>query len=230
MKTRFWIVLGRRSPLQGGPCAPGWSREISPIVFDDPFSSKTVEKGSFWEPPKSPNGSKTALSSIDRRLDPPKIVSGRGSGKNMKNQWEIHRKIIHFEMLKTSKTMPCAMNSRLSVFRKILKKLCLKGAQKSWFWIQNRPLGVEGSIYRVFWLDLGRCRSGGQKINKNRPFGHQGPKRDQRSEPRWWIAATDETPGPQGTGRGREIPPPSRGRGIESRVLLNHLSPEGWWA
>ena len=91
------------------------------------------------------------------------------------------------------------------------------------------PLGVEGSIYRVFWLDLGRCRSGGQKINKNRPFKHQGPKRDQRSEPPWWIAATDETPGPQGTGRGREIPPPSRGRGIESRVLLNHLSPEGWW-
>ena len=89
------------------------------------------------------------------------------------------------------------------------------------------PLGVEGSIYRVFWLDLGRCRSGGQKINKNRPFGYQEPKRDQRSEPRWWIAATDETQGPQGTGRGREIPPPSRGRGIESRVLLNHLSPGG---
>ena len=32
----------------------------------------------------------------------------------------------------------------------------------------------------------------------------------------------------EGVGGG-EISLPGRGTGIESRVLLNHLSPEGWW-
>ena len=54
-------------------------------------------------------------------------------GKNMKNQGKRRRKMIDFGMLKPSKTMPCAMNSRLSVFRKKLKNRWQKGTQKSCF-------------------------------------------------------------------------------------------------
>ena len=150
--------------------------------------------GSIFAPQEIRRGTKNRHFERRSAFWAPKVLSGRASEKNMKNRRKLDRKMIGFGMLKPSKTMACAMNSRLSVFRKILKKRCQKGTPKSWFWIQNLPLGVEGSIYRVFWLDLGRCRSGGQKINKNRPFGHQGPKRNQRGELQWWIAVTDETP------------------------------------
>ena len=88
-------------------------------------------------------------------------------------------------------------------FSEMLKNRCQKGPEKLWFKVQNRPLGVEGSIYSPFWIDFGRIEktwifqnhSEVQKINKNRPSGHQGPKRDQRGELQWRIAVTDETPG-----------------------------------
>ena len=44
---------------------------------------KRTQSG-FWDPPKTKNGSKIALFGLDQHFGPPKIVSGRGFGKNMK--------------------------------------------------------------------------------------------------------------------------------------------------
>ena len=56
--------------------------------------------GGFWDPPKSQNGSKIALLCIDWRLDPPKMVSGRGFGTNRKiNEKIIQKRTKHHEKM-----------------------------------------------------------------------------------------------------------------------------------
>ena len=64
------------------------------------------------------------------------------------------------------------------------------------------PLGIKGSIYRVFWLDLGRCRSGGQKINKIDPSGTKGRKGTKDPSPRGGLRRRTRPQGPRERGGG----------------------------
>ena len=70
--------------------APGRPDSYGLLDFLRFFGRKWRPKGGFRDPPKSQNGSKIALLCIDWRLDPPKMVSGRGFGTNRK----INEKII----------------------------------------------------------------------------------------------------------------------------------------
>ena len=138
----------------------------------------------MWEPPKFQNGFKTALSSIDRRLNPPKIISRKGSRKNMKNQSEIHRTIIDFGMLKPSKTMPSAMNSRLSVFLKMLKKYASRDPKSHSFGYKTDHWALKGRFIECFGLIWGDVARGVKKSIKIDPSGTKGRKGTKDPSPR----------------------------------------------
>ena len=70
--------------------APGSAPPYGGLDIFRFFGRKWSPKGGFRDPPKSQNGLKIALLCIDWRLDPPKMVSGRGFGTNRK----INEKII----------------------------------------------------------------------------------------------------------------------------------------
>ena len=118
----------------------------------------------------------------------PKVCSRRGSEKNMKNQRKMDGKMRGFGMLKPLKTMPCAMNSRLSAIQKKLENRCQNGSQKSWKIYKNRPLGCPRSIYSsILWI-MGCVEKsmffdvalGRPKIEKNR---HKGRRKVAMSSP-----------------------------------------------
>jgi hypothetical protein len=127
--------------------------------------------------------------------------------------------------------MPCAMNLRLSVFRKMLKNRCQKGPEKSWFKVKIDYRVLKNWFIVCFGLILDESKKHWffkiiprvKKSIKIDPKGRKGTKGESSGGGLRWRTR------PRGGGRGREIPPQSRGRRIETRVPLNHLSPEGWW-
>ena len=89
---------------------------------------------------------------------------------------------------------------------------------------------LKGRFIACFGLILDESKkrrfSEGRKIKKIDPWGTKGRKGTKGWSPSGGLRRRTR---PQGGGGGREIPPLGRGRGIDSRVPLNHLSPEGWW-
>ena len=65
----------------GAGSLPGRSDLFGLMLFWSLFGRKWSPQGSFLGPPEIQNATKIALLSIDRRLDPPKMVSGRGLEK-----------------------------------------------------------------------------------------------------------------------------------------------------
>ena len=78
------------------------SRTSPYYAFWSLLAETGAQKGSFLGPAWIQNGSKIAFLSIDRRLDPPKMTSGRGFGKNMKIWWKIDANIEGFWWLRTT--------------------------------------------------------------------------------------------------------------------------------
>ena len=79
----FWDVFGTIS--RPGRLADGF-RKLPGYHFWRQGGLKRCPMGPFLGPPWIQNGSKIAPSRIGWHLDPLKMVSGRGFGKNMKNQ------------------------------------------------------------------------------------------------------------------------------------------------
>ena len=80
MKMRSWSIFGAKSRpgrLQDAPRQLGYS------TFGASLVENVASRVDFW-PCKIQNRSKIRLVGLDRRLGPPKIVSGRGFGKYMK--------------------------------------------------------------------------------------------------------------------------------------------------
>jgi len=95
--------------------------------------------------------------------------------------------------------MPCAMNSRLSVFQKMLKKLCQKGAPKSWFWIHWASKGRFIECFGLIWGDVAR---GVKKSIKIDPSGTKGRKGTKDPSPGGGLRRRTRPQGPRERGGG----------------------------
>ena len=115
MKIDPWTVLGVKS--QPGRLKNAL-RHSGSHVFGD--------FGRFWDPPKSQNGSKIAFLCIDRRLDPPKMVSGRGFGTIRKINEKMTEQMCKTHVTNVSKSIEqihTFSNLRFLVF---CKESCVK--------------------------------------------------------------------------------------------------------
>ena len=105
-------------------------------------------------------------------------------------------------MLQTSKAIPSAMNSRLSVFRKMLKKRCQKGSPQSHdFRYKNDHWASKGRFIAGLDLIWGDVARGVEKSIKIVISGTKGRKMTKDPSP---GGALQRRTRPQGGGRGRE--------------------------
>ena len=121
------------------------------------FGRKLRSEGGFRDPPKSQNGSKIALLCIDWRLDPPKMVSGRGFGTNRK----INEKIIE-KMIKNHEKMVSKFIEKMILFRICDSLFFSKSPMLKWDFYKTR--GVEKMVN----LMKKRCKKEGTKKSENR--------------------------------------------------------------
>ena len=121
------------------------------------FGGKCRSKGRFWDPWKIENRSKTALLSENRHLGPLKMVSGRGSRKNMKNQWKMDPKMNQ----KSCKSCP-KMHWKIDTFSNLRFLVFCKESYVKIRFLQNQG-------YRKFEKMMKkRCKNEGAKKSKNR--------------------------------------------------------------
>ena len=121
----------------------------------DAFCQKMTLQGAIFglPPPWIQNGSKIELLSIDRRLDPPKMTSGRGFRKIMKIRWKIDAKSDAFWRLKTTFGVILFAYFTLSPFLEKIEKIDAKRAPKIHEnWSQNRLLADLWPSLSTFWL------------------------------------------------------------------------------
>ena len=149
MKICSWTVFGAKSRpgrlADGFPKLPGYH-------FWRQGGLKRCPMGPFLGPPWIQNGSKIMLSSIGRHLDPPKMVSGRGFGKNMKIQWKNDAKIEGFWWLRTTFGVILFAYNTLSPFSKKNQKIDAKrDAKRLVFWSKNGPWAAKGRLILQFW-------------------------------------------------------------------------------
>ena len=133
--------------------ASGCCPSIKGLHHLEPFGPKMCQKGQFLGPPWIQNGSKIAPSRIGWHLDPLKMVSGRGFGKNMKIQWKTDAKIEGFRWLRTTFGVILFAYNTLSPFSEKIEKSMPKGSPKVEVFATQTDLGRP----RVDWFcHLGR--------------------------------------------------------------------------
>ena len=128
--------------------APGRLPSFGVVAFWRLFDRKWWPKESFLEPPWIQNGSKIAPSRIGWHLDPLKMVSGRGFGKNMKIQWKNDAKIEGFWWLRTTFGVILFAYNTLSPFSEKVEKSMPKGSPKVEVFAPKTDLGRS----RVDWF------------------------------------------------------------------------------
>ena len=121
--------------------APGRLPSFGVVAFWRLFDRKWWPKESFLEPPWIQNGSKIAPSRIGWHLDPLKMVSGRGFGKNMKIQWKNDAKIEGFWWLRTTFGVILFAYNTLSPFSEKVEKSMPKGSPKVEVFAPKTDLG-----------------------------------------------------------------------------------------
>ena len=145
MKICSWTVFGAKS--RPGRLADGF-RQLPGYHFWRQGGLKRCPMGPFLGPPWIQNGSKIAPSRIGWHLDPLKMVSGRGFGKNMKIQWKNDAKIEGFWWLRTTFGVILFAYNTLSPFSEKNEKSMPKGSPKVEVFAPKTDLGRS----RVDWF------------------------------------------------------------------------------
>ena len=137
IKLDSWILLERFRRHFGTRSAPGRPGQFDGVTCGRAFGWKRRSKGPFWDPPWILNGSKILLSSADRRLDPPKIASGKVIGKTMNKYEKSMRKSIFFDGSKPRLALYSLFFSHFGKFSKESKSRWKKGCHEWRFFYKN---------------------------------------------------------------------------------------------
>ena len=144
------MKIGPRSVL-GAKSSPGRLQDGSGVKvfgFWMCFWPKMSLQGRSCDPRETENRSNIALSSTGWHLDPLKMVSGRGFGKNIKKQWTIDAKIEGFWWLRTTFGVILFAYNTLSPFSEKVEKSMPKGSPKVEVFAPKTDLGRS----RVDWF------------------------------------------------------------------------------